>query len=124
VAEEIIGLAQKRTARHPAYHTKIRAAKVWAGNAYVHLGRKEPKMTTTVYLDRAIMRIFRRNKNGAPAECPQTLAHSFSHPVSAETESEVVGRPEVQRRPLARSPVCDVHPKVSASPSSRLTAVP
>jgi hypothetical protein len=66
--------------RHLAYRTKIRAVKAWAGNAYAHLGRKEPKMMIVVYLNRTVMRIFWRNKNGAPAERPQTLAHSYSHP--------------------------------------------
>jgi hypothetical protein len=112
--------------RHLAYRTKIRAVKAWAGNAYAHLGRKEPKMMIVVYLNRTVMRIFWRNKNGAPAERPQTLAHSYSHPVSAKTESEseAIDRPEVRRRPLARSPACDVHLKVSAPSSSRLAAVP
>jgi hypothetical protein len=35
-----------------------------------------------------------------------------------------VGRLEEQRHPIARSPVCDAHPKVSAPPSSWLAAVP
>jgi hypothetical protein len=55
---------------------------------------------------------------------PETLAHSYSHPVSVETESEAVSRPEVWHHPLARSPACDVHPKVSVPPSSQLATVP
>jgi hypothetical protein len=62
------------------------------------------------------------------ARNPSSL-HSFPclfHKAERERESwqPVGSRPEVRRRPLARSSACDVHSKVSAPSSSRLTAVP
>jgi hypothetical protein len=53
-----------------------------------------------------------------------SLQSSFSKKRLRAHEAASGNRSEEQRRPLARSPTGDIHPKVSVSPSSRLTMVP
>jgi hypothetical protein len=69
----------------------------------------------------------RHNKTGAPAERPQTLAHSFfSHPPLCRNEMSTRARwPASRRSGVARKPAHRrARPRVSVPPSSGFAMVP
>jgi hypothetical protein len=78
-------------ARYPAHHTKIRAAKAWAGILSARLGLIQPNVTTTVHRRSTAERYSRENKTARAGRTLETLAHFFTSsppPSSPERASE------------------------------------
>jgi hypothetical protein len=102
---------------YQARRTNIQAAEAWAAKPHARLGRMQPKMLLTIHCVRAL---------------PQTLAafsfHSPPLPRSRERERErereAASGPKGRRCSRACSSTGDVHPRVSAPPSSGSAAVP
>jgi hypothetical protein len=118
---------KQNVAYHPACRTNFKATKAWAFIFHDHLGRKEPRTSLTVHLRSTAMRDLRSNKTARRVDWFPENPSSFlspSLPRSRERERVGGGWLAGRRCGAARSPACDVHPKVSAPPSSRLAAVP
>jgi hypothetical protein len=97
-----------------------------------------PKRRQPFIADQWLSVTLTRTKLRCAGQTPKTLGHSLFLPASLllseqrhahdDRERErwrpAGSRSEVRRRLLARSLACDVHPKVSTSPSSQLMAMP